>query len=120
VSDGLGDLTLDGGPLCIRRARVSDVVAVAEMQDRCTGAGRSLRSLRRMVSQPGAVTLLAELNRSHVVGVAALTWATNADAADVGLLVEDHWRGRGVGTALLTALLSTVSLPQVPEVRTAM
>lgn len=108
-----------GAPLCraaevtILRAAAPDAGAVLAMAGRCSRASLFHRfhgpsdgvayfsALLR--HQPAGQTLLA-WSRSACVGVATI--GVDAEGtADLGVLVEDAWQRRGIGTRLIASLL---------------
>ncbi|MFI9009811.1 GNAT family N-acetyltransferase [Actinosynnema sp. NPDC053489] len=107
-------LTDDGMALVLRPGRAGDEDAVAELHSRCSmgtlfsryHAGvRTVprRWLHRLLSPPRGTTSVAQC-ADRVVAIGQLIPLSTPDSAEVSLLVEDGWQGRGVGTALLGAL----------------
>jgi GNAT superfamily N-acetyltransferase len=107
-------LTTDGAGLVLRRGTPDDAEAVARLHARCSAqtlfaryhAGmRTLprRLLHRLLTPPRGSTVLA-LCGTDVVGLAQLIRTTSPDEAEISLLVEDEWQGRGVGTAMIRHL----------------
>ncbi|MFE9749175.1 GNAT family N-acetyltransferase [Saccharothrix saharensis] len=107
-------LTDDGMALVLRPGRAGDEDAVADLHSRCSmgtlfhryHAGvRTVprRWLHRLLSPPRGTTVVAQC-ADRVVALGQLIPMSTPDAAEVSLLVEDEWQGRGVGTALLAAL----------------
>ncbi|MDG4766958.1 GNAT family N-acetyltransferase [Solwaraspora sp. WMMD406] len=111
-------LLADGAELVLRPAGADDLGALRAMLDRCSapegtvGAfGRSVPAtmvrLRRLVHQPRGLLLVAVESGGtgdgdRIVGVGQLV--VEGAVGEVALLVEDVWRRRGVGTALLRRL----------------
>ena len=107
----------------VTRPLASDHIRVALLQRRDSMAmlsmlGRcSARSLYRRFHGPtGGVPYLQSRLADADNGESYVAWAGDAcvgfgnihvcgDTADIGLLVEDHWQRRGVGTALLNELV---------------
>jgi GNAT superfamily N-acetyltransferase len=98
----------------VLKSAVSDTEAVLAMLGRCSraslyhrfhgftdGAAYFATLLR---DQPASQTLLA-WSRSTCVGVATLGTGA-AGIVDLGVLVEDAWQRRGIGTRLATSLLA--------------
>ncbi len=107
-------LTDDGMALVLRPGRPGDEDAVAELHSRCSmgtlfnryhSGMRTVprRWLHRLLSPPRGTTVVAQC-ADRVVALGQLLPASTPDSAEVSLLVEDGWQGRGVGTALLGAL----------------
>ncbi|WP_367136959.1 GNAT family N-acetyltransferase [Saccharothrix sp. HUAS TT1] len=107
-------LTDDGQALVLRPGRAGDEDAVADLHSRCSmgtlfhryHAGvRTVprRWLHRLLNPPRGTTLVAQC-ADRVVALGQLIPMSTPASAEVSLLVEDGWQGRGVGTALLGAL----------------
>jgi GNAT superfamily N-acetyltransferase len=107
-------LTEDGMALVLRPGRADDEDAVADLHSRCSmgtlfhryHAGvRTVprRWLHRLLSPPRGSTVVAQC-ADRVVAMGQLIPMSTPDSAEVSLLVEDGWQGRGVGTALLRSL----------------
>ncbi|GAA1270725.1 GNAT family N-acetyltransferase [Saccharothrix xinjiangensis] len=108
-------LTSDGMALVLRPGRAGDEDAVADLHARCSmgslfnryHAGMRTvprRWLHRLLSPPRGTTTVAQC-ADRVVALGQLIPLSTPDSAEVSLLVEDAWQGRGVGTALLGALV---------------
>lgn len=102
-----------------RRAESADLPAIAEMHLRCSNETRfrrynsgvsriSHRHLARLVNPRRGVALVGLAADSRVVALGNLMWcdATEATPAELGLLVEDAWQARGLGTAVTRRLLA--------------
>jgi GNAT superfamily N-acetyltransferase len=107
-------LTDDGMAVVLRPGRAGDEEAVAQLHSRCSmgtlfnryhSGMRTVprRWLHRLLSPPRGTTILAQC-ADRVVAMGQLIPTSTPDSAEVSLLVEDGWQGRGVGTALLAAL----------------
>ena len=107
--------------LLLREAGPTDAAALSAMFARCsrtTRAGRFHGLLRELPSSYLAEALTAEAglhdalvleDAGPATSLAALASARRLDdpgepAVEIGLLVEDAWQGRGLGTLLLTSL----------------
>ncbi|NUS65577.1 MAG: GNAT family N-acetyltransferase, partial [Saccharothrix sp.] len=110
-------LTDDGMALVLRPGRAGDEEAVAELHSRCSmgtlfnryhSGMRTVprRWLHRLLSPPRGTTVVAQC-ADRVVAMGQLIPMSTPESAEVSLLVEDGWQGRGVGTALLAALAGT-------------
>ena len=115
----------DGSEVLLRGARPSDEPLVAALHARCSPESRRGRfltrtprleteRLRALVEPRGGRAVLAlTADGGSAVGLADLRLADLADAdapagsAVFGLLVEDAWQNRGLGTALLRRLAET-------------
>lgn len=107
-------LTDDGMAVVLRPGRAGDEGAVAELHARCSmgtlfhryHAGvRTVprRWLHRLLSPPRGTTVVAQC-ADRVIAMGQLIPMASPHSAEVSLLVEDGWQGRGVGTGLLGAL----------------
>jgi GNAT superfamily N-acetyltransferase len=104
------------GDLHIRRAEVSDLDALTGLlkqlfaieEDFDFDAVRQRRGLEIMLDHAGAILLVAEVE-NRVIGMCSGQSMVSTAEGAFSLLVEDvvvdeQWRGRGVGTDLLKAL----------------
>jgi GNAT superfamily N-acetyltransferase len=109
-------LTADGMAVVLRPGVLADSDAVADLHTRCSmrtlfsryhSGMRTVprRWLHRLLSPPRGTTVVAQCADS-VVALGQLIRTSTPDSAEVSLLVEDAWQGRGVGTALLRRLAS--------------
>jgi GNAT superfamily N-acetyltransferase len=107
-------LTDDGMAVVLRPGRAGDEEAVAELHSRCSmgtlfnryhSGTRTVprRWLHRLLSPPRGTTVVAQC-ADRVVAMGQLIPMSDPRSAEVSLLVEDEWQGRGVGTGLLAAL----------------
>ncbi|ROP40997.1 GNAT family N-acetyltransferase [Saccharothrix texasensis] len=107
-------LTDDGMALVLRAGRAGDEEALAELHSRCSmgtlfsryhSGLRTVprRWLHRLLTPPRGSTAVAQC-ADRVVALGQLIPTSSPDCAEVSLLVEDEWQGRGVGTALLGSL----------------
>ncbi|MBB5805042.1 GNAT superfamily N-acetyltransferase [Saccharothrix ecbatanensis] len=107
-------LTDDGMAVVLRPGRAGDEEAVAELHSRCSmgtlfnryhSGMRTVprRWLHRLLSPPRGTTVVAQC-ADRVVAMGQLIPMSDPHSAEVSLLVEDGWQGRGVGTGLLAAL----------------
>ncbi len=62
---------------------------------------RRLRKWAELLENPKEVMFVAEAD-GRIIGNAAITWG---GASEVGMAILPEWRGRGVGRALLHALI---------------
>ncbi|MGH3788058.1 MAG: GNAT family N-acetyltransferase [Pseudonocardiaceae bacterium] len=108
----------DGAEVMLRAATAADAPLVAALHARCSPQTRSLRSLstrpvlpasvlQQLIGADGSTSVLAVTTDGGVaVGLANLIGTgTGTGGAEVALLVEDSWQGRGVGTALARRLV---------------
>lgn len=114
ISAPLAVFTTDGAGVVLRQGTPADADAVHRLHTRCSAhslfaryhAGvRTLprRLLHRLLSPPRGTTLLA-LCGTEVIGLAQLLRTTTPDEAEISVLIEDGWQGRGLGTAMIQRL----------------
>ncbi|WP_447003559.1 GNAT family N-acetyltransferase [Saccharothrix isguenensis] len=107
-------LTDDGMAVVLRPGRAGDEEALAGLHSRCSmgtlfnryhSGVRTVprRLLHRLLSPPRGTTVVAQC-ADRVVAMGQLIPMSDPHGAEVSLLVEDGWQGRGVGTGLLGAL----------------
>ncbi len=113
-----GDLVVlaDGSRLRIRLGRPEDAGHVADLLARCSRSAREarfvaddgerlpVRWLDRLAAPPEGFTLLAFAESGDLVGMAQCIPQDQPHAHEVGLLVEDGWQRRGIGTLLVRGL----------------
>ncbi|MFC3452694.1 GNAT family N-acetyltransferase [Amycolatopsis speibonae] len=100
-----------GTEVAIRPVTPGDAAAIEEMHERCSAESRGRRygrerppAFERLLEHKGTRTLLAETLADGVIAVATLR--KRGRCAEVGILVEDQWQGRRIGTALLCRLIT--------------
>ncbi|MFI5955872.1 GNAT family N-acetyltransferase [Cryptosporangium sp. NPDC051539] len=112
-----------------RRPTVADLGAIAEMHDRCSDSSRyrrynsgmarpSGRQLARLINPRLGVALVGVAPDGKVVVLGNLMWcaATEPTPAELGLLVEDAWQARGLGSALARRLLAAAADAECAQV----
>jgi RimJ/RimL family protein N-acetyltransferase len=116
----------DGAEVVLRAATAADAALVAALHARCSPHTRGLRSLstrpvlsaavlQQLIGADGSTSVLAvTTDGGAAVGLANLV-GTGAGTAEVALLVEDLWQGRGVGTALARKLVELARTDQLTE-----
>ena len=112
----------DGSEVLLREAGPSDIPLVDALHARCSPASRRARflsptprldaaQLRALVDPAGGRSVLAlTRDRGSAVGLADLRLvdpAGGTPAATFGVLVEDTWQHRGLGTALVRRVAET-------------
>ena len=116
----------DGAEVVLRAATAADAPLVAALHARCSPHTRALRSLstrpvlpaavvQQLIGADGSTSVLAvTTDGGAAIGLANLTCA-GPGKAEVALLVEDVWQGRGVGTALARKLVELARTEQITE-----
>lgn len=106
----------DGAEVVLRAATAADAPLVAALHARCSPQTRARRGLptrpglapgvvQELIGGDGSTGVLAVTTDGGVaIGLANLT-VCGPDSAEIALLVEDSWQGRGVGTALARKLV---------------
>jgi RimJ/RimL family protein N-acetyltransferase len=117
----------DGAEVVLRAATAADAPLVAALHARCSPQTRALRSLptrpvlaaavlQQLICTDGSTSLLAvTTDGGAAVGLANLVRAAPS-TAELALLVEDAWQGRGVGTALARKLVELARGEQLTEI----
>ena len=117
----------DGAEVVLRAATAADAPLVAALHARCSPQTRSLRSLptrpvltaavlAQLIGADGSTSMLAVTpDGGAAVGLANLVRITPG-TAQIALLVEDAWQGRGVGTALARNLIELARAEQFTEI----
>lgn len=108
----------DGTRVTIRLARPEDTEAVAEMHSRCSEETRYQRyfapknewredQLRRIAGGHRGATLVAQDSRGNIVGLGNVfpDQPGDTETAEIAVIIEDAWQGRGLGGRLLGHLL---------------
>ena len=108
----------DGTRVTIRLSRPEDTEAVAEMHSRSSEETRYQRyfapvndwredQLRRIAGGHRGATLVAQDAAGNVVGLGNVfpDRPGETEAAEIAVIVEDAWQGRGLGTRLLVHLI---------------
>ena len=117
----------DGCEVVLRATTAADAPLVAALHARCSPQTRSRRALStqpglspvelsRLVGADGAGTgvLALTTDGGAAVGLGNLTGA-QAGAAEIAVVVEDAWQGRGVGTALTRNLVELARANRLTE-----
>jgi ribosomal-protein-alanine N-acetyltransferase len=91
--------------LSVRRSRPADLDALWELENQVFDTNRmSRRSLQRLVVSPSAAVLVAE-DRGRFAGAAIVLFRANSAIARLySLAVAPRFTGRGIGSALITAV----------------
>ncbi len=119
---------IKGGTVWIRLARPEDADAVAAMHDRCSERSRYQRyfsitdwhgtKLYRLSGGHRGATLVVMSEDGSIVGLGNVfpDPGEGEHAAEIAMIVEDAYQGRGVGKRLLQAMLHLASRLEFTEV----
>ncbi|MEV4218197.1 GNAT family N-acetyltransferase [Nonomuraea sp. NPDC049725] len=120
----------DGAEIAVRPLTSLYREAVRDLHDRCSPETRRFRYFTSMPELPPRVfDRLCDRARGHsvvaaddgqVVALASLMFTADPGIAELALLVEDRWQGRGLGTALARALVCAARDLGYAEVRAGM
>jgi RimJ/RimL family protein N-acetyltransferase len=117
----------DGAQVLVRAATAADAPLIAALHARCSPQTRSLRSLptrpvlsaavlRQLIGADGTTSLVAVTpDGGAAIGLANLVPA-GSGTAEIALLVEDAWQGRGLGTALARNLIELARKEGITEI----
>lgn len=118
----------DGTEIVVRPLGSRDAAALRAMHARCSAESRRLRYLRaepdvpqRLLdgfaeAAPGS-TFVAEGPDGSLLALAHLSHVLDPGVAEVAVLVEDDWQGRGLGRALTELLLAMAGERGLVELR---
>jgi predicted N-acetyltransferase YhbS len=114
-------LRADSLTLTVRPGNYRDLEALANMHSRCSarslldryrtgGRTASIAALQRQLRRP--LAFVASTASGAILGfaVAALDVNHGRESAQIGLLVEDEWQGRGIGRELMTHLAGAAAV----------
>ncbi len=110
--------TVISGAITIRNPRVTDIDSIFKLTNKMADKGLMLHRSKLKIVEMINDFLVAVNERDEVVGCGAfsLLWT---DLGEVkALAVEDGYQGRGIGKALVKALLEKGRALRVPEVIT--
>ncbi|MFI7467526.1 GNAT family N-acetyltransferase [Nonomuraea sp. NPDC049646] len=104
--------------------------AVRDLHDRCSPESRRFRYFTSMPSLPprmfdrlcdrGRGESLVACHDGQAVALGSLMYCADPGAAEIALLVEDGWQGRGLGGQLARALITTARDQGFAEIRATM
>ena len=119
---GWAERLADGSDAWIRLARPQDTVAVAAMHERCSQASTYQRyftpmdswreqNLRRISGGHRGATLVATDGGTQVVALGNVfpVGSGESSSAELAVIVEDAWQGRGLGRRMLEHLVDVAS-----------
>lgn len=119
-ADGYGwrEHLRDGSSITVRLARPGDTVGVEELHQRCSEESRYERyftpmntwreeQLRRISGGHRGATLVATDERDAIIALGNVfpLGPDDADGAEIAVLVDDAWHGRGVGAMITEHLI---------------
>jgi len=115
---GWAERMADGSDAWVRLARPQDAAAVAAMHERCSQASRYQRyftpmdswrevNLRRISGGHRGATLVATDGGTDVVALGNVfpVESSESASAEIAVIVEDDWQGRGLGRRMLEHLV---------------
>ena len=127
--DSLGWVeSIKGGTIWIRLARPEDADAVAAMHDRSSEKSRYQRyfsitdwhgtKLYRLSGGHRGATLVVMSEAGKIIGLGNVfpDPSEGGHAAEIAMIVEDEYQGRGVGTKLIRALLHMAARLEFTEI----
>jgi GNAT superfamily N-acetyltransferase len=124
VRDGYG-LLLDRAVVFLRASRPTDVDALLDLHRRVSGRSRYFRfftgaadverEVRRLSRPPDADHAVVVAEHDGLVVAVASYERLDVARAELALLVDDDWQGRGVGTLLLERLASYARAAGIAE-----
>lgn len=118
--DGYGwrESLADGSTVAVRLARPEDVARVERMHERASEESRFQRyfapmsewrqdNLRRVSGGHRGATLVVTAGDEDVIALGNVFPAgpTETDCAEIAVIVEDAWQGKGIGRMLMTRLV---------------
>ncbi|SEL99911.1 GNAT family N-acetyltransferase [Nonomuraea pusilla] len=117
----------DGVEVEVRPLTTAFREAVRDLHDRCTPESRRFRYFTSMPALPDRVfERLCDRDRGEsvvacydgqVVSLANLMYCADPGAAEIALLVEDKWQGRGLGARLARVLVDSARDQGFAEIR---
>ncbi|MEV1179301.1 GNAT family N-acetyltransferase [Nonomuraea sp. NPDC049784] len=120
----------DGAEVQVRALTPAFREAVRDLHDRCTPESRRFRYFTSMPTfPPHMFDRLCDRDRGEsvvachdgqVVALANLMYCADPGAAEVAVLVEDSWQGRGLGTKLARILIDIARDHGFAEIRATM
>ncbi|TDC06592.1 GNAT family N-acetyltransferase [Nonomuraea longispora] len=120
----------DGAEVTLRTLTSIYREAVRDLHDRCSPESRRFRYFTALPALPERVfDRMCDRNRGHalvaghdgqVVGMANLLFTSDPGSAEMAVLVEDRWQGRGLGTAMARALVNAARDLGYAEIRATM
>jgi GNAT superfamily N-acetyltransferase len=128
VADAWQLLLADGVEVTVRRAIASDAQAVLDLYARCSVSNRLRRylaggsepavdSLARVISQDGGYNLVVEDADGRLVATASLI-RHDGNIPELGVLVEDSWQSKRIGTVLARRVVAHAQEGAIPHIRT--
>jgi methylglyoxal synthase/GNAT superfamily N-acetyltransferase len=128
IADAWQLLLADGVEVTVRRAASTDAQAVLDLFARCSVSNRLRRylaggsepavdGLERLLSEDGGYNLVVEGADGRLVATASQI-RHDGNIPELGVLVEDSWQGKRLGTVLARRVVAHAQEGAIPHIRT--
>lgn len=98
----------------VRPARSDDLASIARIEADSFSTPWSAATFESLLERPGSVLLVAEAQDGTRVGYAVM-WSYGDQGELANIAVTEGWRGRGIGSRLIDAILETAQRTGVRE-----